>query len=143
MLKPVMQVSLSKGQSREGAFINRSLLTLGTVISKLSEGHAAHVPFRDSKLTRLLCSSLSGSGAKVAVIATITPASSQAEETHNTLKFATRAKKVRCSIPAWHALPAAAAVNAWARSAVVVQSMLRLVLGRFESRHASECLGRA
>ena len=90
------QVSLSKGQSREGAFINRSLLTLGTVISKLSEGHAAHVPFRDSKLTRLLCSSLTGSGAKVAVIATITPASSQAEETHNTLKFATRAKKV-CS----------------------------------------------
>ena len=48
------QVSLSKGQSREGAFINRSLITLGTVIYKLSEGHAAHVPFRDSKLTRLL-----------------------------------------------------------------------------------------
>ena len=90
------QVSLSKGQSREGAFINRSLLTLGTVISKLSDRHAAHVPFRDSKLTRLLCASLSGSGAKVAVIATITPASSQAEETHNTLKFATRAKKVSC-----------------------------------------------
>ena len=94
------QVSLSKGQSREGAFINRSLLTLGTVISKLSEGHAAHVPFRDSKLTRLLCSSLTGSGAKVAVIATITPASSQAEETHNTLKFATRAKKVRSGVHA-------------------------------------------
>ena len=97
------QVSLSKGQSREGAFINRSLLTLGTVISKLSDGHAAHVPFRDSKLTRLLCSSLTGSGAKIAVVATITPASSQAEETHNTLKFATRAKKVRWPrSPAWH-----------------------------------------
>jgi hypothetical protein len=81
-------------QRMEGSFINKSLLTLGTVIHKLSEGGAVHIPFRDSKLTRILSNSLTGNGARVAVICTITPASIQAEETHNTLKFASRAKKI-------------------------------------------------
>ncbi|KAI7739169.1 hypothetical protein M8C21_027277, partial [Ambrosia artemisiifolia] len=76
---------------KEGSYINKSLLTLGTVIGKLSEGKASHVPYRDSKLTRLLQSSLSGHGH---LICTITPASSNMEETHNTLKFASRAKHV-------------------------------------------------
>ncbi|KAL6606837.1 hypothetical protein ACP70R_042490 [Stipagrostis hirtigluma subsp. patula] len=76
---------------KEGSYINKSLLTLGTVISKLTEGKATHVPFRDSKLTRLLQSSLSGQG-RVSLICTVTPASSNSEETHNTLKFAHRAK---------------------------------------------------
>ncbi|GJN00625.1 hypothetical protein PR202_ga17821 [Eleusine coracana subsp. coracana] len=78
---------------KEGSYINKSLLTLGTVISKLTDGKAAHVPFRDSKLTRLLQSSLSGQG-RVSLICTITPASSNSEETHNTLKFAHRAKHI-------------------------------------------------
>ncbi|KAH6756108.1 Kinesin motor family protein [Perilla frutescens var. hirtella] len=78
---------------KEGSYINKSLLTLGTVIGKLSEGKASHVPYRDSKLTRLLQSSLSGHG-HVSLICTITPASSNSEETHNTLKFASRAKRV-------------------------------------------------
>ncbi|KAK4491422.1 hypothetical protein RD792_002169 [Penstemon davidsonii] len=78
---------------KEGSYINKSLLTLGTVIGKLSEGKASHVPYRDSKLTRLLQSSLSGHG-HVSLICTITPASSNLEETHNTLKFASRAKRV-------------------------------------------------
>ncbi|KAL7002649.1 Kinesin-like protein KIN-7D, mitochondrial [Sarracenia purpurea var. burkii] len=78
---------------KEGAYINKSLLTLGTVIGKLSEGKASHVPYRDSKLTRLLQSSLSGHG-HVSLICTVTPASSNMEETHNTLKFASRAKRV-------------------------------------------------
>ncbi|XP_024979643.1 kinesin-like protein KIN-7D, mitochondrial [Cynara cardunculus var. scolymus] len=78
---------------KEGSYINKSLLTLGTVIGKLSEGKASHVPYRDSKLTRLLQSSLSGNG-HVSLICTITPASSNMEETHNTLKFASRAKRV-------------------------------------------------
>ncbi|XP_020675263.1 kinesin-like protein KIN-7D, chloroplastic [Dendrobium catenatum] len=76
---------------KEGAYINKSLLTLGTVISKLTEGRASHIPYRDSKLTRLLQSSLSGQG-RVSLICTVTPSSSNAEETHNTLKFAHRAK---------------------------------------------------
>ncbi|KAJ8767198.1 hypothetical protein K2173_013595 [Erythroxylum novogranatense] len=78
---------------KEGAYINKSLLTLGTVIGKLSEGRASHVPYRDSKLTRLLQSSLSGQG-HVSLICTVTPASSNMEETHNTLKFANRAKQI-------------------------------------------------
>ncbi|MCL7036992.1 hypothetical protein MKW94_023706 [Papaver nudicaule] len=78
---------------KEGSYINKSLLTLGTVIGKLSEGKASHVPYRDSKLTRLLQSSLSGHG-HVSLICTVTPASSNMEETHNTLKFANRAKRV-------------------------------------------------
>eukprot|EP00899_Mesostigma_viride_P021453 jgi/Mesvir1/29309/Mv01568-RA.3 len=78
---------------KEGGYINKSLLTLGTVISKLSEGNAAHVPYRDSKLTRLLQTSLTGN-ARITMVCTVTPGSFSAEETHNTLKFAARAKKI-------------------------------------------------
>lgn len=78
---------------KEGAYINKSLLTLGTVISKLTDGKATHIPYRDSKLTRLLQSSLSGHG-RVSLICTVTPSSSNNEETHNTLKFAHRAKHI-------------------------------------------------
>ncbi|KAL5559646.1 hypothetical protein UlMin_035857 [Ulmus minor] len=78
---------------KEGSYINKSLLTLGTVISKLTDGKATHIPYRDSKLTRLLQSSLSGHG-QISLICTVTPASSNSEETHNTLKFAHRSKHV-------------------------------------------------
>ncbi|KAF8963817.1 hypothetical protein BGZ46_000915 [Entomortierella lignicola] len=78
---------------KEGAFINKSLLTLGTVISKLTEERGAHIPYRDSKLTRILQSSLNGN-ARVSVIATISPSSLNVEESNNTLKFAARVKKV-------------------------------------------------
>ncbi|KAI5081694.1 hypothetical protein GOP47_0001437 [Adiantum capillus-veneris] len=78
---------------KEGSYINKSLLTLGTVISKLTDVKATHIPYRDSKLTRLLQSSLSGHG-RVSLICTVTPASTSNEETHNTLKFAHRAKNV-------------------------------------------------
>ncbi|CAN6455313.1 unnamed protein product [Victoria cruziana] len=76
---------------KEGSYINKSLLTLGTVIAKLTDGKASHIPYRDSKLTRLLQSSLSGHGL-VSLICTVTPSSKSMEETHNTLKFAHRAK---------------------------------------------------
>ncbi|XP_026413801.1 kinesin-like protein KIN-7K, chloroplastic [Papaver somniferum] len=78
---------------KEGSYINKSLLTLGTVISKLTDARATHIPYRDSKLTRLLQSSLSGHG-RVSLICTVTPSSSNSEETHNTLKFAHRAKHI-------------------------------------------------
>ncbi|GAB4825532.1 Kinesin-like protein KIN-7D, mitochondrial [Ancistrocladus abbreviatus] len=77
----------------EGSYINKSLLTLGTVIGKLSEGKASHIPYRYSKLTHLLQSSLNGRG-HVLLICTVIPASSSTEETHNTLKFASRSKRV-------------------------------------------------
>jgi len=76
---------------KEGGHINKSLLALGTVIAKLSEGET-FVPFRDSKLTRILQSSLGGN-AKTSMICTITPAA--VEETISTLKFASRAKTIK------------------------------------------------
>ncbi|KAI5477372.1 centromeric protein E [Pseudohyphozyma bogoriensis] len=77
----------------EGAFINKSLLTLEKVIASLTEESKIHVPYRDSKLTQILQPSLSGD-ARVAVIATMNPSPSAVEETKSTLKFATRVKKV-------------------------------------------------
>ncbi|KAK7289804.1 hypothetical protein RIF29_03762 [Crotalaria pallida] len=83
------------GSNNFNLFSNRShsIFTLNPFIGKLSEGKASHVPYRDSKLTRLLQSSLSGHG-HVSLRCTVTPTSSNMEETHNTLKFASRAKRV-------------------------------------------------
>ncbi|KAJ1921252.1 hypothetical protein H4219_000851 [Mycoemilia scoparia] len=80
---------------KEGAHINKSLLSLGTVISRLSEegNDHGHIPYRDSKLTRILQTSLGGN-ARTAIICTITPALAYAEETLSTLKFASRAKTI-------------------------------------------------
>ncbi|KAI9308257.1 kinesin motor domain-containing protein [Cunninghamella echinulata] len=89
------KAATNQDRRKEGAYINKSLLTLGTVISKLTESgkSAGHIPYRDSKLTRILQSSLSGQ-AKVVVICTISPYVLAIEESINTLKFATRVKKV-------------------------------------------------
>ncbi|OIV94830.1 hypothetical protein TanjilG_22027 [Lupinus angustifolius] len=76
-----------------GSHINRSLLTLGTVIRKLSRGRNGHIPFRDSKLTRILQSSLGGN-ARTAIICTMSPARSHVEQSRNTLLFASCAKEV-------------------------------------------------
>eukprot|EP00981_Chlorochromonas_danica_P012553 scaffold5146_cov164-Ochromonas_danica.AAC.2 len=82
------------GQSlKEGSYINRSLLTLGTVISNLSEGKLQHIPYRNSKLTRLLATALGGN-AKTCVICCISPASGNLAESLNTLRFASRAKRI-------------------------------------------------
>lgn len=84
---------------KEGAYINKSLLTLGTVIHRLSEAEkpgavAGHIPFRDSKLTRILQPSLGGNS-RTAVCCTVTPAPQHTEETHSTLKFAKRVKSIQ------------------------------------------------
>jgi centromeric protein E len=78
---------------KEAANINNSLLVLAQVISKLSEGKGGHVPFRDSKLTRMLQPSLGGNS-RTAVICGMTPHWQHAEESISTLRFATRAKKI-------------------------------------------------
>ncbi|GIL90402.1 hypothetical protein Vretifemale_18052, partial [Volvox reticuliferus] len=78
----------------EGTNINISLLMLGTVVSKLAEGRVGEfIPYRNSKLTRLLQPCLGGNS-KTAIIATVNPSSDQIEETFNTLGFATRAMDV-------------------------------------------------
>ncbi|KAI0657337.1 kinesin-domain-containing protein [Cubamyces menziesii] len=87
-----------KDRTREGKYINTSLLTLGSVISTLAEnsakGKSDHVPFRNSKLTRMLQPSLSGN-ARISVICTINPDASAIAESTSTLLFAQRIKKVQ------------------------------------------------
>uniref|UniRef100_A0A0D9YVM6 Kinesin motor domain-containing protein n=1 Tax=Oryza glumipatula TaxID=40148 RepID=A0A0D9YVM6_9ORYZ len=86
--------ALSAGtRLKEGCHINRSLLALGTVIRKLSMGSNAHIPYRDSKLTRILQPSLGGN-ARTAIICTLSPATSHIEQSRNTLLFGSCAKEV-------------------------------------------------
>ncbi|KAK2400964.1 Kinesin-like protein KIN-5C [Trifolium repens] len=82
-----------EGRAREAGEINKSLLTLGRVISALVE-HLGHIPYRDSKLTRLLRDSLGGR-TKTCIIATVSPAVHCLEETLSTLDYAHRAKNIR------------------------------------------------
>ncbi|CAM9258449.1 unnamed protein product, partial [Phaeothamnion confervicola] len=80
-------------RAREAGNINQSLLTLGRVITALVEHHP-HVPYRDSKLTRLLQESLGGR-ARTCIIATVTASSDALEETLSTLDYALKAKSIR------------------------------------------------
>ncbi|CAD8139634.1 unnamed protein product [Paramecium pentaurelia] len=82
-------------QMEEGININQSLLVLGNVIKTLSDQKkSAHVPYRESKLTRILQDSLGGNS-NTCMIACISPASSNYEETINTLKYASRAREIK------------------------------------------------
>jgi kinesin family member 11 len=80
-------------RAKEAGNINKSLLTLGRVITALVEGQG-HVPYRDSKLTRLLRDSLGGR-TKTCIIATIAPTVLCQEETVSTLDYAHRAKNIK------------------------------------------------
>ncbi|XP_006880402.1 PREDICTED: kinesin-like protein KIF11-like [Elephantulus edwardii] len=79
-------------RAREAGNINQSLLTLGRVITALVE-RTPHVPYRESKLTRILQDSLGGR-TRTSIIATISPASTNLEETLSTLEYAHRAKNI-------------------------------------------------
>ena len=85
---------------REGACINKSLLALSTVIEKLSSvgdrkaGSTAFINFRDSTLTRMLQNALGGNS-KTAIVCNVSPAVSNYQQTHSTVMFASRAKKIR------------------------------------------------
>ncbi|XP_074570069.1 kinesin-like protein KIN-7A [Curcuma longa] len=88
------QTHASGARLKEGCHINRSLLNLTTVIRTLSQGkQGAHIPYRNSKLTRILQSSLGGN-ARTAIICTMSPALGHVEQSRNTLFFATCAKEV-------------------------------------------------
>ncbi|KAL1353588.1 hypothetical protein AAHE18_06G249500 [Arachis hypogaea] len=80
---------------KEGKYINKSLMVLGNVINKLSDGskQRGHIPYRDSKLTRILQPALGGN-AKTSIICTLAPEEIHIEETRGTLQFASRAKRI-------------------------------------------------
>lgn len=79
---------------KEATKINLSLSALGNVISALVDGKSTHVPYRDSKLTRLLQDSLGGN-AKTVMVANIGPAEYNYEESLTTLRYANRAKNIK------------------------------------------------
>ncbi|PVU92476.1 hypothetical protein BB561_003787 [Smittium simulii] len=80
-------------RAREAGMINQSLLTLGRVINSLVD-RSLHVPYRESKLTRLLRDSLGGR-TRTCLIATISPSKTNIEETISTLDYANRAKSIK------------------------------------------------
>ena len=79
---------------KQATMINKSLLTLRRVITALSSDRVSHIPFRDSKLTRLLQESLGGKS-KTCMIATISPSAECLEETKSTLQYALSAKSIK------------------------------------------------
>nr|XP_030129194.3 kinesin-like protein KIF18A isoform X1 [Taeniopygia guttata]XP_030129195.3 kinesin-like protein KIF18A isoform X1 [Taeniopygia guttata]XP_041572454.1 kinesin-like protein KIF18A isoform X1 [Taeniopygia guttata]XP_041572455.1 kinesin-like protein KIF18A isoform X1 [Taeniopygia guttata] len=82
----------------EGTNINRSLLALGNVINALADPKSKkHIPYRNSKLTRLLKDSLGGN-CRTIMIAAISPSSLFYDDTYNTLKYANRAKDIKSSL---------------------------------------------
>lgn len=95
------QTGASGSRLKEGCMINKSLSALGNVIEKLAKRSTGKkkdkdilVPYRDSKLTRLLQNALGGSS-KTIMICALSPASSNAEETLSTLRYADRAKQIK------------------------------------------------
>ncbi|XP_067168036.1 kinesin-like protein KIF18B isoform X1 [Apteryx mantelli] len=93
-------VTKTKGERlREGANINRSLLALINVINALADAKSkkTHIPYRDSKLTRLLKDSIGGN-CRTIMIAAVSPSMLAYEDTYNTLKYANRAKEIKLSL---------------------------------------------
>nr|XP_033784319.1 kinesin-like protein KIF18A [Geotrypetes seraphini] len=84
---------------REGANINRSLLALGNVINALADpkNKKQHIPYRNSKLTRLLKDSLGGN-CRTIMIAAVSSSSMSYDDTYNTLKYANRAKDIKSTV---------------------------------------------
>ena len=80
--------------NNETGYINKSLFALANVINKLSENKNIHIPYRDSKLTRLLSVALGG-GSLVNIICNISPSASNYFQTVSTLRFANRAKNIK------------------------------------------------
>lgn len=78
----------------EAKNINKSLSALGNVISSLADGNKSHIPYRDSKLTRILQESLGGN-ARTTIVICCSPASYNESETKSTLDFGRRAKTIK------------------------------------------------
>lgn len=78
----------------EAKNINKSLSSLGNVINALTDGKSSHIPYRDSKLTRILQESLGGNS-RTTLIITCSPSSYNEAETISTLRFGVRAKSIK------------------------------------------------
>ena len=119
---------------KEGAHINTSLLTLSSVIGKLSSGKKLHINYRDSSLTRILQNSLGGN-AKTAIICAVTPAAMSEEQTVSTLRFATQAKSIKNNAKVNEVLDDAAKMNRMKKELAEVKKAL-------EASKAASCSNR-
>ncbi|TMW65051.1 hypothetical protein Poli38472_009218 [Pythium oligandrum] len=90
----VRKTGASGKQLEEAKTINKSLSALGNVINALTDPSSQHIPYRDSKLTRVLQESLGGNS-KTALIINVSPSSYNTSETISTLRFGTRAKSIK------------------------------------------------
>lgn len=90
----ISKTGVSGDRLKEAQKINLSLSALGNVISALVDGKSHHIPYRDSKLTRLLQDSLGGN-TKTVMIANCSPADYNFDETLSTLRYASRAKFIK------------------------------------------------
>ncbi|XP_034480425.1 osmotic avoidance abnormal protein 3 [Drosophila innubila] len=107
---------------KEAAKINLSLSALGNVISALVDGKTKHVPYRDSKLTRLLQDSLGGN-TKTIMISCISPADINYDETLSTLRYASRAKNIS-NIPKINEDPKDAQLRQYQDEILMLRKML-------------------
>jgi kinesin family member 5 len=78
----------------EAKMINKSLTTLGMVINALTDKKSNHIPYRDSKLTRILSESLGGNS-KTCLVVTCSPSPFNDQETLSTLRFGSRARSIK------------------------------------------------
>jgi hypothetical protein len=109
-------------QLKEANNINLSLSALGNVISALVAGKSKHIPYRDSKLTRLLQSSLGGN-TKTTMIAALSPADDSYDETLSTLRYANRAKEIK-NVPVVNQDPKDALLKEYQEQIKALKSML-------------------
>eukprot|EP00850_Spirogloea_muscicola_P022203 SM000282S10606 [mRNA] locus=s282:44313:52164:- [translate_table: standard] len=122
---------------QEGIHINKGLLALGNVISALGDEkrykEGGHVPYRDSKLTRLLQDSLGGNSRTV-MIACVSPADINMEESLNTLKYANRARNIQ-NKPLVNRDPAAAELHRLRQQLQMMQAELMCSRAAGSSQH--------
>ncbi|GAX80379.1 hypothetical protein CEUSTIGMA_g7818.t1 [Chlamydomonas eustigma] len=124
---------------KEGIAINKSLSALGNVMSILSEGKTSTVvPYRDSKLTRLLQDSLGGNS-KTVMLANIGPADWNSEEILGTLKFAQRARNIK-NDPKVNDDPGDAMIQQYKQEAGKLHAEYKAKIAKMEEDHALEVL---
>ncbi|KAL4622505.1 kinesin-like protein KIF17 isoform X1 [Arapaima gigas] len=122
---------------REATKINLSLSALGNVISALVDGRSRHVPYRDSKLTRLLQDSLGGN-TRTLMVACLSPADNNYEETLSTLRYAHRAKSIQ-NRPRINEDPKDALLRQYQEE---IKQLRALLSGQLEATTSSLLLGR-
>jgi len=92
-----VKLELGRARAKELTHINKSLSALGNCIAALTDTSRQHIPYRDSKLTRLLQDSLGGT-ARTTVIATLSPTEANKEDSISTMVFADRARRVMVNV---------------------------------------------